>query len=141
MAVNLNNQALIKFSLQTQLRSHCFSSSLLNLTLIQIYNEEAKDPRLLRNMPPVSNKIMWAQQLCRKIAEPILEFDRLGVLKAPVSQKNIHFYKVCTDTCTNCGYLPVEFQCVGRLNLHVHRGPYYILPMLMMGLTKCVLGE
>lgn len=40
----------------------------------KLYTRYKDDPPIVRNVPPISGKIMWVRQLAEKIQEPMMIF-------------------------------------------------------------------
>ncbi|XP_056617792.1 dynein axonemal heavy chain 5 isoform X2 [Triplophysa dalaica] len=59
----------------------------------RMYNKEKADPPIGRDLPPVAGRIMWAQQLYRRIEEPMDLFKlQPGLLSIPEAKRIIRDY-------------------------------------------------
>ncbi|XP_021242638.1 dynein heavy chain 5, axonemal-like isoform X6 [Numida meleagris] len=55
----------------------------------KLYQEQKENPPIPRNIPPVTGKIMWAQQLYRKIDHPMRFFKKKTTLLKTLEMKNV----------------------------------------------------
>ncbi|XP_040552361.1 dynein axonemal heavy chain 5 isoform X2 [Gallus gallus] len=55
----------------------------------KLYQEQKENPPIPRNMPPVTGKIMWAQQLYRKIDHPMRFFKKKTALLKTLEMKKV----------------------------------------------------
>uniref|UniRef100_A0A8C3Y604 Dynein, axonemal, heavy chain 5 n=1 Tax=Catharus ustulatus TaxID=91951 RepID=A0A8C3Y604_CATUS len=61
-----------------------------DLEFIQkLYQKEKENPPIPRNMPPVTGKIMWAQQLFRKIYHPMMILKKKTTLLKTMEMKKV----------------------------------------------------
>ncbi|XP_068050765.1 dynein axonemal heavy chain 5-like isoform X2 [Anomalospiza imberbis] len=61
-----------------------------DLEFIQkLYQKEKENPPIPRNMPPVTGKIMWAQQLFRKIDHPMMFLKKKTTLLKTMEMKKV----------------------------------------------------
>lgn len=59
----------------------------------RMYNKEKSDPPIGRDLPPIAGRIMWAQQLYRRIEEPMDLFKlQPGLLSIPEAKRIIRDY-------------------------------------------------
>uniref|UniRef100_A0A673Z4U5 Dynein heavy chain 5, axonemal-like n=1 Tax=Salmo trutta TaxID=8032 RepID=A0A673Z4U5_SALTR len=59
----------------------------------KLYQKQKDNPPIPRNMPPVAGKIMWSQQLFRKIELPMsILKNKMDILKTPEMRKVIRSY-------------------------------------------------
>ena len=59
----------------------------------KMYRNNRLEPIIARNMPPVAGKIAWAQQLYRRINQPMEVFKKQGTcLEAPEAKRIIRNY-------------------------------------------------
>ncbi|GCC27018.1 hypothetical protein chiPu_0005439 [Chiloscyllium punctatum] len=76
---------------QFQKLLHSYSKDVDLVSLI--YTKQKADPPIPRDFPPVAGKIIWAQQLFRRIQEPMLLFEqRTGVLQSADAKRIIRSY-------------------------------------------------
>ncbi|XP_036361906.1 dynein heavy chain 5, axonemal-like [Octopus sinensis] len=97
-------------------------------TIRKLYQKQRADPEIPNNIPPTAGRIMWAQQLHRKIEEPMKCFiKKPEIVKHPDGQRIMANYRKltkCLQTYELC-YYHSWYKAVVSIKRNLH------IPLLM----------